>query len=492
MLAQNQFNIANFSKAGPDDVVVIGGGSTASTLLIRLAQEVEEKKTVKPFSIHCFDKKGFPNGGIAYGQCSPHHILNSVRTEMSPWRADAFHEYCLDTGIGGRKTDFNRRSDYLSFLDREVGHAVKTLEKAGIKLIQHRHDVSIRKEPGQADSFSICAEESGHQLLSGCPAKRIVITAGYGPNNNFESIRDRGIQGYAHSVYDLATQGPLSSHPALAKNPSPHIVFAGSGPALYDLINDLHGNNMMHARLTIFSGSSAYPLSVRDVFREENEINITPGDEFYSQTRKDDLQRVIFAEFKAAAQYGVSERRVALDILKNLRPALLNMDRSEAEEFQRSPFMTSLKHTATPIPQQSHARLMALKHNFIQARLEDDDISPNKAGNRITIKNGDITLDADLIVNGTGHGRHNAPIFEQLKKDGLARVNPVLGTLDTDKAGYRLTKSNIACIGPSTHVGCDGVESFAKPIEELVRDLLPRIGNRYAEEASKAYGASYA
>ena len=92
----------------------------------------------------------------------------------------------------------------------------------------------------------------------------------------------------------------------------------------------------------------------------------------------------------------------------------------------------------------------------------------------------------DAIVNGTGHGRHNSPILESLKNQGLASVNLHLDTLRTDATGYRLADSGITCIGPATHFGTDGLESFApnvKAVADFIIDKARKLSIGQAAEA---------
>src|SRR5690606_18131694 len=125
-------------------LAIIGGGSTASTLLIRLAQEIERTGGHHDLIIHCFDRGGLGKGGLAYGACSPHHILNSVCTEMSPWDEDAFFNYCVGQGLGECRNDFNKRSSYAGFIREELTKAEHTLARHGVRLLAHQADVSLK------------------------------------------------------------------------------------------------------------------------------------------------------------------------------------------------------------------------------------------------------------------------------------------------------------------------------------------------------------
>ncbi len=457
-------DVSAFPKATPDDLIIIGGGSTATTLLIRLNEAIKKAGGLpKPIRLHCFDPKGFPNGGIAYGACSPHHILNSVRTEMSPWRSEAFHEYCLDKDLGTCKNTFNPRADYASFLRVETAAVIRELEGFGVTLHQHRSDVRISKSSAQG--FDITEASTRKPLLVECRGAQIVIAAGYGPNNHFDTVRRDGSPHYLHSLYEGGNV--LDGHPITQKE-APHIVFIGNGPALYDFVNDLHGNHLTRARLTILSGASNRALSIRDLGIEENEKNIIPH-KMLSLSRyaaAPELRRAILRDFHQAA----SPRRAALDILKNIKQVLGKMECNEALRFQQSNFIGWLKHTATPVPQSSHNKLIALRPDIIQCRVNEDALSVQRDHIRVTTAQ--KIIEADLVVNGTGHGRHNAPVLEQMKNDKLAFSYAGFDALETEPNGYQLAGSKIACIGPATHVGCDGVESFDIYAQNFAKDYV--------------------
>lgn len=456
-------------KIDPRDLVLIGGGSTASTFILRLVQELKQNPQIpRGFNIYCFDQNGFSNGGIAYGSCSKHHILNSVRSEMSPWDVDAFHNYCIQHNKGTCRDSFNARQDYRDFLSLQTIGAVRYLKELGIKFIQSPKDVGVVK---RQDSYAVTDINAGHSILHGCNAGQIVLATGYGPNRNFETWRSGvGSDRYAHSLYGAGRDGIFAERASSLK-PSPHIVFIGSGPALYDCVNDLYGAGITTARLTVISGTG--PLAVRDLSIEQGEKNIRPQNllSVAGSAKADDLVHAIGADFLNAA----SKRRVALDILKNIGVVLKSMEEGEAQRFQSSAIIGHLRHAATPVPKESHARLAALSPSFIGGRLCEEDLKIDSRG-RITIRRGDLAvINVDLIVNGTGHGRHNAPIFDGMKKDGSAKISTALGVLETLDDGYRLAGSGIACIGPATHVGCDGVESFDVPAQNCAKDIVLRL-----------------
>ncbi len=469
--AAQSLSVPATQKIDPRDLILIGGGSTASTFILRLVQSLKENpRVLQGFTIHCFDRHGFPNGGIAYGECSKNHILNSVRSEMSPWDVDAFHDYCVENGKGTCRDSFNARRDYRDFVSLQVTDAVGYLKQRGIRFVQNPDDVKIVKRQG---SYAVAEINYGYTILHGCDARQIVVATGYGPNRNFETWGDNlNADRYAHSLYGAGRDGIFAER-ASGLKPNPHIVFIGGGPALYDCVNDLYGAGITSARLTVISGTGAGPLAVRDLSIEQGEKNILPQNMLSVRgcASAHDLSKAIGQDFSNAA----SKRRAALDILKNLAPVLKSLEEGEAQRFQSSSVIGHIRHAATPVPQESHARLAALSPNFVGARLCEGDLMVDSRG-RITIRHGDIAvINVDLIINGTGHGRHNAPIFEAMKKEGSAKVSKALGVLETQDNGYSLAGSGIACIGPATHVGCDGVESFDVPAQACARDFVLRL-----------------
>ena len=182
-------------------------------------------------------------------------------------------------------------------------------------------------------------------------------------------------------------------------------------------------------------------------------------------------------EFSIAA-HGRSKRRIALDINKNLRKILMRLGSDVAYAFRNSSYMSPIKHHATPIPLESKKRLVLFNPKFIKAKLLEDNITADNNGG-FTIIVGNETYQADIIVNATGHGRHNAPILENLKEQGLAQYNPVMGALDTDRTGYKLINSGISVIGPATHIGTDGIESFYIYTKHFAENFVSNLRRRH-------------
>ncbi len=466
MIATQSLCIPNAQKPNHRDIILIGGGSTASTFFIRLADEIRQNPDVpRNFTIHCYDKSQFPSGGIAYGEASINHILNSVSSEMSPWNINAFHDFCIEKGHGICTNIFNARRDYRDFLQLEVKGAWDYLKSQGVRILNHAYEIKIEQSN---DGFDLYDANYGHRLLRGCHPNQLVLAVGYGPNTNFQSLQNRlGPDRYAHSLYGFGGDG-IFAKKSLKHNP--HIVFIGCGPALYDCVNDLYGAGITSARLTIVSGFSHGPLPVRDVLIENGEVNIRPENllSMGLGARSHDLVQAVSKDFERAA----SKRRVSLDILSHLTPILKSVDADEAAAFLKSSVLGRIRHAATPVPHQSHAKLCGLNPTFIPTHLCEEDVRIGSNGS-LWIRRGNVVItNIDMIINGTGHGRHNAPILESMKRQGLARVDKNLGVLKTDITGYRLVGSNIACLGPATHAGCDGVESFDIPAKALARELV--------------------
>lgn len=468
MTGVQTYSVPESKVAGEKDLIIIGGGSTASTLIIRLADQIAKSPEVKgDFSVHCFDENRFANGGLAYGKASKHHILNSIRTEMSPWNPDSFHDYCVAREKGDLRDSFNSRCDYRDFLIEEVLNAISYLQSRNIRVLNNNCNVRLIKAQ---DGIDVVHDKYGFILLRGCNVRQIVLATGYGPNLSFEGLHERlGPDRYVHTLYDAGSDGVFTGS-LISEKHNPHIVFLGSGPALYDCINDLYGAGITSARLTVISASSHRPLSVRNLSIEKDEKNILPERllSLDSEASAEDILNAVINDFGAAT----SKRRVSLDILSHLSSALKGVAEEEAEKFLQSSTISLIRHAATPVPLESYCRLSSLKPVFIQSYISGDEISVCRKG-LLSIRKGDIEVsDIDMIINGTGHGRHTSSILETMKKHGLARVHKGLGILETQDDGYSLRGSGIACIGPATHLGCDGVESFDIPVRNFVRNFV--------------------
>lgn len=460
------------------DIVFIGGGLTGPMLLIYLAQEIQHNNlSLIGNTLHLIDPKGFIGGGIAYGDCHAAHVLNSTRDEMSPWNQNEFHRWCIDQGHNDNIQTFNARSDYRRFLSEKVQASIQVLKKHGANIIEHNCNAKIIQTH---DGFDI-QNEKGELLVSSIAANDINLTIGYGPNKNFENLWRFDGQGYIHNIYN---------HNAIKNIATPHnqdnkvrIAFVGTGPALYDFINEYDGNTEQ-TELIIFSREGQL-LNIRDVSIEPNEVSIVPdylADSRYIPATFKELKGKILHDFDQPSQNNNrSPRRTALDIIKNIRPLLERSSLEFATIFRKSTLHGWLKHTATPPPIESHEKLRAFKPTVIAQKLN---------GNITRLENGKFSISSntegkegitvDYIINGTGHGRHNSEIFCDLKEQGLAIVNRKLDILSTDSTGYKLIGSGINCIGPATHFGCDGVESFADNAHRLAQEIIANSANNHS------------
>jgi hypothetical protein len=209
-------------------------------------------------------------------------------------------------------------------------------------------------------------------------------------------------------------------------------------------------------------------LQVRDVSKEHDEVSVRP--DFLNGFNPESghaLRNKILTEFEIARLHNNrTDRRVALDVMAGLKPHLERMDTDVVQDFCRSAFFGHLKGMATPVPEESQIVLRKFKPQPVRGRLN---------GNIEKLQNGfqiDGGLEVDIIINGTGHGRINSGFVKSLLDQGLASVNPRLGTLRTDSTGYRLTDSGIAVIGPATHFGIDGMESYAKYCKPCAEEIV--------------------
>ncbi len=264
-----------------------------------------------------------------------------------------------------------------------------------------------------------------------------------------------GVDQFLDNIYG-GSEPSLMDRFEILKRPNLRVAVIGSGPALYDFINQIEPNGQ---KLFVFSNAGK-GLGVRDASIEGQEISIPPQGLLslgYDSTYEEAIE-CLAQEFTSAAQ-GRSQRRIALDVSKNLRSVLMRLGTDVAHAFRNSSEFSPIKHYATPIPLESHERLKSFKPAFVKSCIKEKDVIPQKDG-AFTINAGYEAYIADVVINATGHGRHNSPILESLKRQNLAQFNPITGALDTDRSGYKLSISGLNVIGPATHVGIDGIESF--------------------------------
>lgn len=449
------------------DIPIIGGGSTGPMLLIYLAQKAQENGAdLSGTRFHLIDPKGFGNGGIAYGEAHSTHKLNSTRDEMSPWNPAEFQAWCIREGLGDNIQDFNARAENGRFLSEKLAWAKHVLERRGASFKEHLAKASITDN---GDNFDV-TDANGNVLVSDIAAEDINITVGYGANENFSNLWAYSGEGYVHSSY---YHDQISAIPSQIEKP--RVAFIGTGPALYDFVNAYDGDPDQ-TELVVFSRKGNL-LDTRDVTVEPDEVSIVPdylADESYVPTNFAQLKAKILADFDTATDR--SPRRVALDIMKSIKPLLSRVSLDLAKEFRCSGLHSWLKHTATPVPPESQARLEEFDPTVIAGKLNGNIERLDNGTFKISV-DGQEPVIVDYIVNGTGHGRHNHAIFEDLKAKGLATVDERFDTLATEENGYRLEGAGFNCVGPAIHFGIDGMESFAVYAEKLASDILKRTAD---------------
>lgn len=452
------------------DFAIIGGGSIGPLLLTSIALEAKQANLdLTGFTFHLIDPKGFGNGGIAYGQCHENHLLNSIANEMSPHQEGRFSEFLQDMGLNDDGHTFHTRSLFKNFIQQDlVERPIEDLEAMGATIEEHNVSANIHRNID--GSFAIF-DSNGNvisQSLLRLTNDQFVLTIGYGPNNNFSSLAHN--QDFIQNLYDDGGHSLEQKYPKL-KERNIRIAVIGSGPGLYDFVNESEPKDH---ELLVFSNAGK-ELSVRDTSIEDREVSLEPNNLLsldYGSTFEEAIHG-LKEEFSMAA-HGRSKRRIALDINKNLRRILTRLGSDVAYAFRNSSYMSPIKHHATPIPLASKKRLELFNPRFIKAKLLEDNITPDSSGG-FTIVAGNEMYQADVIVNATGHGRHNAPILESLKRQGLAEYNPVMGALDTNRTGYRLANSGISVIGPATHIGTDGIESFYIYTKHFAEDFVSKL-----------------
>lgn len=451
------------------NIVIIGGGAVGPLLLKYISQQAKEKAiNLSGVTFHLIDPKGFGNGGIAYGECHTNHALNSVAEEMSPFDKTAFKNFSQRKSVSLEKNKFYNRHLYKDFIKAEmVDRPIEYLENCGAHFIEYKKAATIKQNGNKFDVLDINDNIISDDLLC-LEAHNIALTVGYGQNTKFQSLK--GKDGFLHNPYSY-TETSLVDREPLLNDPQKRIAVFGSGPGLYDIANELP---QTYRSFYVFSGNGS-GLAVRNLSLEVNEKSIPPQALLSLDTNNncEDAIKALKYEFEGAAQ-GRSKRRIALDIQKSLKEILLNMNKDVAKQFRQSTYLSPIRHMGTPIPQTSKARLESFDPVFVKAHLCEEDIEVHADGS-FEIQVGAEKYSVDVIINATGHGRHNSPIIESLKKQGLAQVSDITNSLETDGSGYRVIPSGLSVIGPATHVGCDGIESFAVYAEKWAKGLIDHI-----------------
>lgn len=448
------------------DYVFIGGGASGAMVLIYAAQKARKQNVpLAGTTFHLFDPNGFGCGGIAYGQTKPGYVLNSVHGEMSPWLQDAFHNACN----GHDAYTFEKRGPggYRDFLQAQLQDALSILRNSGAIITEHKTAAFPCME---RSGLYMILNEAGHTVLSDVPMGDIVLAPGYGPNVNFPELWQYTGNGYTHSLYteDWDTQIQQRQDPKT-------IIVAGSGPALYDFVNGYTGNPE-DVNLIVVSAAGE-GLDVRDVSVESGETRVMPScmSAVPDDASVEALREAILSDFGNAIQNGTTRRRAALDIIRNFSQIMPRLREDITQAFLRSAFCNVLRHAATPIPQESADRLREFNPIFIQGHLDSAAVERKKNGRFDIVMNGKVLARVNWIINATGHGRHNAPVLEHLKRQGLADIDPKTGVLATDGSGFRLSGSGLMCVGPAVHSGTDGVESFSGPAKKIAETVIENI-----------------
>lgn len=451
-----------------NNIAIIGGGSTGPMLLIYMAQAaLNNRSNFSGTTFHLVDPNGFGNGGIAYGECSDKHKLNSTRNEMSPWLLDEFDQWCIEKGLGNNHLNFENRATYGEFIAEKLQWAKDFLKESGAHFENHR--VKAEQINPNGENFDI-KDDQGNIIVSDIPAENINLTLGYGKNDNFENLWQYTGNGYIHSPYDHDNISKIST-----SKPNPRIAFIGTGPALYDFVNDYDGDPET-TTLYAFSREGEF-LDTRDVTVEKDEQSITPdfiANEDFIPTNLNELKQAILQDFDQATG-SRSHRRVALDIMKNIKPLLNRMSFDLAVEFRKSTLHSYIKGKATPVPLESQQRLESFNPTAVKGRLNGNIERLDDGTFKINVDGQDPII-VDYIVNGSGHCRLNQLLIQNLVAQGLSEIDERFDTLKTsDNDNYKLSNSGINCFGPATHFGIDGVESFAQYIKPYIDNVITRF-----------------
>lgn len=444
---------------------IIGGGSTGPVILIELAKQIREQNIrLDGYKFNLIDPKGFCNGGIAYGQASDNHYLNSTRDEISPWNPLAFHRHAQENGLGSLIKTFDKRKGCVPFLKKEYTAALEFLKSRGVSFAEHvtsAEDIEINKD----GSITILDAEK-NPIGDTVNARNIIFSLGYSENNNFPALQNYKGEGYVHSLYP-----PQELNIALQKQPR-RIAILGAGAALQDCANDIKAHGIEVAALYNFSNAGK-PLGIRDTALEIDEQNYTPQylGRLNGDTDLQTLKQTVKAEFAAANIQGFPLRRVSLDIMRALRPVMLRIDPTVAQAYTRAGELQQISHDATPVPLFSDQTLRAFNPAFFKQRLGERDIQKARDGT-FTIQTEKGPVEVDLIINATGHGKYGHPILQKMLAKGQISINPNIDAVRTDETGYRLPGLGSVIIGPAMHFGVHGIESFYAYTQPMVQELI--------------------
>ena len=444
-----------------NNLVIAGGGCSGTVAVIALAQTLSNRKIEnEATSWHLFDPAGFGNGGIAYGQ-SGNALLNDTADAMSPWQPGAFVAWCADRDLGNDPKAFQERRLYGEFLRVEFAHARKVLQQHGISIIEHREAVTDISEsrPGR---FTI---KSDGITLANLPASNIILAPGYGRSDAFTALD--GKPNYIASIYP-----PEKLQTALAEKPDAKLLVLGTGPALYDVLRLLPES--FTGAITAVSSTGKCP-GRRDTGVEGKETRWSLHQEYNRAATADDLNILIQHDLAKAHEQGSTTRRIALDIQKNLPALLGQLDPNEQGKFWRG-HISQLFHACTPVPGSSRQILDDLRRqnrfNTREGRLQATDITRSEQGFHVSPDCNRNRAEAiDIVINCTGHNPLNSSLVKMLIDNELAEKRPGLPLLKTGEDGYRLLGNNLACVGPPTHLGLHGMESFWPAIQGAAKNL---------------------
>lgn len=441
------------------DIVIVGGGSTGVTAVIALAQALAVHPPAPGVTLHLFDPQGFSNGGVAYGK-SGSALLNETAGAMSPWSPGAFTGWCANHGYGGDPKAFHERRVFGAFLNDEYRQAVRTLRGTGVDVIEHREAVTsvARSESGR---FTVAGPSTA---LTGIARENFILASGYGRSEAFSALDQYAGQGYVPSLYP-----PDALAAEINIKPGARVLAVGTGPALYDalrLLPDSFGGSVVAV-----SPSGTLP-DRRDVTVEGTETRWSLTEEYRRAASAERLSELIDRDLSQAQAQGSTIRRIALDIQKDLPVLLRQLDETEQRRFVRGS-LSRLFHACTPVPDVSWNQKEELKKQgrfeVRKGRVSAADIVPG--GDGFTL--GDEHY--DIVVNCAGHDPLNQPLVKLLLQNGLAQAEPGLCFLKTGDDNYHLSGSGLACIGPATHIGLHGVESFYGPVSETANAIAASL-----------------
>ena len=433
-----------------EDICVVGGGASGSLFAIYFNRRVQEIGGFdRPVRLHWIDPNGVNNGGVAYGQCHPEDLLNETAIKMSPWDVGAYSSFVKDRYGFDDACGFYSRQSYQAFLAEEAYRAVRELAENGVEVVEYCALVSGITQQG---SNCVSLQLDSDQNLSFDEALSVVAT-GYGANNRFADLR--GHEGYLHSLYDLDDFAVF--HDRLRSELKPQrIALIGSGPAVFDFVNRVQSDCSQHS-LDIISSSGALP-KIRDISiegRDYGSAEFCNRERFLSVSSYDDWAVLVKKEFERAALKDIPERQAAIWVLQATTESVQDYSVFSSDLYKE------VLHRATPVVDRSYINLDRFDYQVSKGRVCSDDIKVQADGGFLIAGQGRY----DAVVNCTGFERQSA-LVDQLCESGLARYC-------SDR--FKVVDSAVNLIGPMTHNGCDGIESFAPQAEQVAERVCERL-----------------